>query len=214
MKRLIIGCLLAIMVTAVTATPGEADVVVFDFTFGEAASGDYAKVSMALVTGGTGMLSLNTPLRYVWNPDRSMSGETYSSDALVQSLNVDVYSGGTLAGQYSRSDFYGMILDLSLLNTVDLAYDQSLIGQGTANGPWGVYDPAVPVFTGDFQFWANTGSFAPSGTDSYTIITNEGTGVSMQLTQANVVPEPTTYVLLCLSLGVVGLVRRKFVKGE
>ena len=89
MKRLIIGCLLAIMVTAVTATPGEADVV-FDFTFTGASPGDYATVSMALGTGGTGMLSLNTPLRYVWNPDRSMSGETYSSDALVQSLNVDV----------------------------------------------------------------------------------------------------------------------------
>ncbi len=208
MKQLVIGCLLAIMLTAVSAAPGLADVV-FDFTFGEAASGDYATVSMALVTGGAGLLSLNTPLRYVWNPDRSITGETYSSDALVKTLNVDVYSGGSLVGQYSRGDFYGMILDLSLLTAVDLSFDQGLIGQATPNGPWGVYDPAIPVLTGDFQFYANVGSLAPSGIDYYTIATIGGTGVAMQLTQANVVPEPTTYALLCLSLGVVGLARRK-----
>ncbi len=102
-----------------------------------------------------------------------------------------------------------MILDLSLLNPVDLSHDQSLIGQDTANGPWGVYDSATPVYTGDFQFYANAESFAPSGIDSYTLATNGGTGVPMQLTQANVIPEPTTYLLLCLSLGVVGLVRRR-----
>ena len=107
-----------------------------------------------------------------------------------------------------------MILDLSLLNPVDLSHDQSLIGQDTANGPWGVYDSATPVYTGDFQFYANAESFAPSGIDSYTLATNEGTGVPMQLTQANVIPEPTTYLLLCLSLGVVGVVRRKIMKSE
>ncbi len=198
------------MVMAVTATPGEASVV-FDFTFSGVAPGDYARVSMALNSDGVGMLSLNSPLRYVWNPDRSMAGDgvIFSSDELVQTLNVDVYSNSILVGQYGRSDFYGMVLDLSLLNTVDLSHDQSLIGQATANGSWGVYDPAALVFTGDFQFWANVGSSAPSGIGSYTIATNEGTGVTMQLTQANVVPEPTTYLLLCLSLGAVGFARRQ-----
>ncbi len=208
MKRLVIGCLLALMATAVMASPGVASVN-FDFTFSGASPGNYATVNMTLESVGAGMLSLDTPGRYVWNPDRSIAGEIYSSDALVRTLNVDVYSGGTLAGQYSRGDFYGMILDLSLLNTVDLSTDQSLIGQATPNGPWGVYDSAAPVFTGDFQFYANTGSLAPSGIDSYTIATYEGNGVPLQLTQSSVVPEPTTYLLLCLSLGVVGVVRRK-----
>lgn len=211
MKRIIIACLLAILVTAAPVAADTAPVV-FNFTFtGIVETSNYATGTMVLNTGDVGLLAINFPGRYVWDPTRSTTGEIISSDNLVQTLNVSVFSNNTLVRQYTRDDFDIMILDIALLTTVDLSHDQILIGQGTPNGPWGVYDPENPTVTGDFQFFAHDGTTAPIGFDYYTIATDAGaeTGVSMQLTQFDVVPEPSTYVLLCLSLGVVGYARNK-----
>ena len=58
------------------------------------------------------------------------------------------------------------------------------------------------------QSWAASGLGYPSETNSLY-------GISEVLTaQTSAVPEPSTYALLCVSLGVIGYARKKMVKSE
>ena len=74
MKRIIIACLLAILVTAAPVAADTAPVV-FNFTFtGIVETSNYATGTMVLNTGDVGLLAINFPGRYVWDPTRSTTG--------------------------------------------------------------------------------------------------------------------------------------------
>lgn len=210
MKRIIFTCLMAILVTVAPALAGPSPVM-FAFTFTGSGTGNYVKGLMALnteVTPGdkSGLLNPFYPGLYVWDPTGEIGGP--SNDNLVQSLSLDVYNDSIRVGHFTRDNYYGMIFDIQYLLTVNLSYDQALIGQATATGSWG------SGTDGAFKLYAILDNSAPTSTDPYEIYTENGSGIPMQLTQFDVVPEPSTYVLLAISLGVVGYVRRKMVKCE
>lgn len=213
MKRTLLAGLMALLFAA---APAAASVKSFSFTFAGNGIDNHATA--------TGFITFDMAL--LLNPGRNVfdtsDGYVYTTGAhpygpnipgLVTALTVTVSDANYGNGTFNLFDFDGVLFDTSLKEGgVDLT--RELTTQWTVGGFWGTnvnVDKSNPPrsSTGDFQLFSPVTSDAPSGGNPYTL-------GDMTLTSfaPAAVPEPTTYVLLCISLGVVGFARRKLVNGE
>ncbi len=213
MKRI----LLALLLLIATALPAAASLITIDFTFLGSA---YAGGTNSAVVNGTiyfdSLLLSNPGLN-------TFDLTTPGGLAAVPYLTVTVTNstGGVGDGTFTRSDFSQVIFDTST-SGLNMAQWTQLVGQATSspsNNKWGTPDIIIPEsspprsYTGDFQLVAAAGSpTAPTGVSPFQLGTNGGNTDGVQLTSMFITPEPTTYLLLCLSLGMVGLARKKLSK--
>ena len=210
MKRIFLALLLLI----VTTIPAAASIISINFTFLGSAYTD--GVNSAVVTGTIGFDST-----LLSNPGyNSFDLTTPGGLAAVPYLTVTVSNSTDGNGTFTRSDFSQVIFDTSSV-ALNMAQWTELVGQTTGsptNKKWGTPD-LIPEttppgsYSGDFQLVAAAGSpSAPTGISPFQLGTFGAANDGVQLTSMFITPEPTTYVLLSLSLGVVGLARKKLKK--
>ncbi len=218
MKRIFLALLLLI----VTTIPAAASIISINFTFLGSAYTD--GVNSAVVTGTIGFDST-----LLSNPGyNSFDLTTPGGLAAVPYLTVTVSNstGGLGDGTFTRNDFSQVIFDTSTATYLtggglNMAQWTELVGQTTSSPnskTWGTPD-LIPEttppgsYSGDFQLVAAAGSpSAPTGISPFQLGTFGAANDGVQLTSMFITPEPTTYVLLSLSLGVVGLARKKLKK--
>ena len=212
--------------------------MIFNFSFSGASFGNGAG-AVGNVTIDMDKLTNNgvvQPGVYVWDPNTYYSQYGSHISGLITALDVTVTGAYTGNGTYHLSDFDALVFDISrfdALHPVNLT--TQLVGQAT-NSPggftWGQTDIITgtpdPVLstTGDFQIFASlpTGGgdpTAPTGVNPFQLATNGGainpvTGLPeyMQLNDFYATPEPSTYLLLAIALGVVGCARKNMTIGE
>ena len=215
MKRLMIVGLMAILYAA---SPAAASVQYFNFTYNPL--GVAGGTATATGTIGMEMSLLSTPGRYLYDPTSSYTNYGGSTVDFVSSLTVTVSGSNGADGTFTlnknnlaNSDYVAVLFDTSQGVNLgpELVGQPSYYDQTTSTWwNWGTdhqIDGAVvpQSYTGDFQIFSSDTSLAPYGSYPYQMAT--GAGEPMQL--SSFVPEPSTYALLCISLGVVGFVRRK-----
>lgn len=211
--------LIAVCLFMSTVAPAAASILSYNFTFdGSALVAPYdGFINSDKVTG-----SITFDTAYITTGLNTFSLGTTNGDAAVTALNVHVAYGGGGTADYTKSYFSSVIFDTSLLG-VDLT--KELVGQNAGDavyGPWGTRKgttSGVPVLsdTGDFELFAkdpNASGAAPFGAYPYMLATLGGTSNDSNYVQLTsfapaAVPEPTTYALLCISLGVVGFARKR-----
>lgn len=219
MNRLFIAaCLMAILVAA---SPAAASLMTFNFTFTGAAYGDNNAVATGDITFDSVLLTI--PGRYVYDPSSLYTNYGTHIPGLVTALNLTVTGSTDGDGTFSLSNYAAVVFDTSTLLAMDLT--KQLVGQATTSPTgkkWG-YSEIIPEsdpptsYTGDFQLFASSVIplpfvVAPSGIAPFQLGSNGAQGNDgMQLTSfvAVAVPEPTTYVLLALGLGIVGFARKR-----
>ncbi len=203
-----------------TVVPAAASVINYSFTFDGAAL--VAPFNDPLNSDKvTGNITFDTA--YLITGFNTFNLGAINGDAAVPSLNVHVAYGLGGTADYTKNYFSSVIFDTSILG-VDLT--RELVGQNAGNevnGPWGTLkgsSGSSPILsdTGDFEIFAvdpNASGAAPNGQYPYLLATLGGTSNDsnyVQLTSfapSSAVPEPTTYVLLTLALGVVGFARKR-----
>jgi hypothetical protein len=118
-------------------------------------------------------------------------------------LQLTVVGATSGNGTFQKSDF-GQIVWFTNGGTLNL--NQALIGQATANKPWGT---AFTGSAGDFNLFQASGSpSAPNGTD-YFELTPSGSSNRMRLVSFTPVPEPSGAALLLSGLAVAAGRRRR-----
>jgi PEP-CTERM motif len=205
-----------------TVAPAAASVINYCFTFdGAALVAPYdGLINSDKVTG-----NITFDTAYLITGFNTFNLGTINGDAAVPSLNVHVAYGGGGTADYTKNYFSTVIFDTSILG-VDLT--KELVGQNAGNevnGPWGTLKGSSgsnPILsdTGDFEIFAvdpNVTAAAPNGQYPYLLATLGGTSNDSNYVQLTsfapaTVPEPTTYVLLTLALGVVGFARKRMGK--
>lgn len=232
MKHLILTCLLVIL----AATPAAASQT-FRFTYSGQAYVDPYDGSTTLRTDtlvqgtmvlDTVYLNLNAPNN--WDPSRSIINTTvFADDRLVQSLTLEVATAGNPTASYSLAagDIGAVVLDLSQLELASLPVNVNLVGLPTTSGfDWGFVSPDVGVsgnsdgvptaaVNGNFAIFAPAGytGTGPTAIYPFQLGTDNGNGDPVQLTSFQATPEPSTCLLLAVSLGVVGYARKRMGKG-
>ncbi len=226
MQRILIITLMAILFTAASAAA--AGIVSFDFAFsgnGATARGIIGLDMELLTSLGPGRY-LYDPFRGSYSPSTGYDNYAASDANFVTSLTVSVNgsAGGNgtfdLTNDVATTDFVAVLFDFP----VAVNFTQNLVGQPSINGAWGANVP-IPIsgnpnpvpppqsYTGDFQFFAlDPAGVPPTGTEPYVV--TAGGGETMQLDSfvpsgAAAVPEPSTCLLLCFGLGILGAARRK-----
>ena len=214
MKRLLSACLLTILLAA---APAAASLLTYDFTFagnGASATGSIT-FDMALLTN-PGRNVFDTSADLVYTTGEHPYGT--NTPGLVTALSVIVSGASDGNGPFTLSDFDGVLFDTSTAG-LNLNPNQQLVGQsvvtGYGTGVWGTpvnIDGSNPrqSWTGDFQLFSPASSPAPYGSNPFEMTTAGGEAMLLtSMIAVNTVPEPSTYALLCISLGVVGFARRK-----
>ena len=216
MKNLPSLCLITLLAAAQPAWAGNLS---FNFSF----SGMDYDGNNALATGSITFddTKLANPGRNLWDPNNLYSSYGTATAGLVTGLSVTVTgsTGGLGDGTFSLADFDAVLFDTS---STALNLGQQLIGQATSspNGKtWGQDDPKDPLpspaafYTGDFQLFAKAGSAAPYGLYPFQVGTNGGNDDGMQLVSfapdTSSVPEPASFALVGLGLGLMGWVKRR-----
>ena len=223
MKRILIAGLMAILFTA---APAAASIMYFNFTF--VPLGVAGGTATAQGTIGLEMSLLTAPGRYLYDPTTLYQSYGGTTADFVSSLTVTVNGSDGGNGTFTlnksdlvTSDYVAVLFDVAQ----GVNFNQGLIGQQSyydlASSTWwnwgtdhqvsfeGENPPPPQSYTGDFQIFSLDSSLAPYGIYPYQMAT--GGGEPMQLTSFGpaAVPEPSTYALLCIALGVVGFARRK-----
>ena len=216
MKNLHRLCFIALLAAVNPAWAGNLS---FNFSF----SGMDYDGNNALATGSITFddTKLANPGRNLWDPNNLYSSYGTATAGLVTGLSVTVTgsTGGLGDGTFSLADFDAVLFDTS---STALNLGQQLIGQATSspNGKtWGQDDPKDPLpspaafYTGDFQLFAKAGSAAPYGLYPFQVGTNGGNDDGMQLVSfapdTSSVPEPASFALVGLGLGLMGWVKRR-----
>ena len=211
MKNLHSLCLIALLAAVNPVWAGD---MTFVFSFSGAA---YDPVNTAVATGTIifDSTKLVNPGRNLWDPNNLYPGYGTATAGLVTGLSVTVTgsTGGLGDGNFNLADFDAVLFDTSTI-ALDLA--KQLIGQATSspNGKtWGQDDPVNPLpspaafYTGDFQLFAKAGSAAPYGIYPFQVGTNGGNNDGMQLVSF-VVPEPSSFALFGLGLGLLAYAKK------
>jgi hypothetical protein len=213
MKRIILALLLLIT----TTIPAAASIITMDFTFLGSAYSDPSNTTVISGTIWFDSLSLTNPGYH----DFDLTTPSGLTAVPFLTVTVSNATDGVANGVFTRNDFSNVIFDTSNI-ALNLSQWTQLVGQTTSSttgGTWGTpeltADALAPVTsaTGDFQLIARaTSPTAPTGISAFQLGTNGGSNQGVQLTSMFITPEPTTYLLLCLSLGVVGIARKKLSK--
>ena len=213
MKNLPSLCLITLLAAAQPAWAGNLS---FNFSF----SGMDYDGNNALATGSITFddTKLANPGRNLWDPNNLYPGYGTATAGLVTGLSVTVTgsTGGLGDGNFNLADFDAVLFDTS---TIALNLGKQLIGQATSspNGKtWGQDDPVNPLpspaafYTGDFQLFAKAGSAAPYGIYPFQVGTNGGNDDGMQLVSfaSASIPEPSTFLLVGLGLGVLAYAKK------
>jgi hypothetical protein len=221
MKHLLNALFVALLAAS---APALADPIAFAFTFSGA---DYTPGPNSALAKGTitfDSTKLGNPNRNVWDVS---SGFVYSSGTapygtnipgLVTALNVTVTgsTGGVGDGIFTLADYEAMVFDTS---STALNLGKELNGQTTSSpggktwgqdDPIGSSDPAAS-YTGDFQIFSVSASFAPSGVYPFQLATYGGDYLQLVsfAPATSSVPEPGSFALFGLGLAVMGWVRRR-----
>jgi hypothetical protein len=212
MKTLHSLCLITLLAAA---QPAWASNISFNFSFSGAAYGGNTALANGTITFDDTKLA--NPGRNLWDPNNLYSSYGTATAGLVTGLSVTVtgLTGGLGDGTFNLTDFDAVLFDTSTI-ALDLA--KQLMGQATSspNGKtWGQDDPITlsnpPAFyTGDFQLFAKTGSAAPYGIYPFQVGTNGGNDDGMQLVSfaPASLPEPSTFLLVGLGLGVLAFAKK------
>jgi hypothetical protein len=233
MKRLLITALLLF----VTAAPALALPYTFEFTFSGAAfnptvdPGPLKTVNDAVAKG---YISIESSA--IVNPGYKEFDRGNDTFGAILDLYVTVTNttNGLGNGTFTLANFTKVIFDtgsfsLTPLDLTKPLFDQVVYNDGSKEYTWGQYvgvDGSDPPrsFTGDFEIFASDGtllpySTGPTGSSPFVLATNNGVlgpnnefPDGIQLTSFSMVPEPSTFTLLCLSLGVVGFARKRMPK--
>ena len=211
--------ILGFMVILFAAAPAVASVSYFNFAY--TPLGVAGGTATATGTIGLEMSLLTAPGRYLYDPTGNYTNYNGITADFVSSLTVTVSGSAGGNGTFTlnrsdlpNSDFVAVLFDTSqgVNFGQELVRQPSYYDQTTSTWwNWGTdhqidFAPVPQSYTGDFQiFSSDTSLLAPYGIYPYQMAT--GAGEPMQL--SSFVPEPSTYALLCISLGVVGFVRRK-----
>ena len=124
-------------------------------------------------------------------------------------ITVTGSSQSSYNNTFSLSNYGDFVLDT---NGGTLDFAKSLIGQQTSNPPnpqpWGTAANGA----GSFTLFAKPASFAPTSQNSF-VMQISNSNEKVQLTEMGpataAVPEPSTYLLLTIALGVVGYTRKR-----
>jgi hypothetical protein len=131
----------------------------------------------------------------------SFSGPTFLST--FQSFQITVSGASSGNGVFTTSDFSAIFLNTSG-GTLD--FNSELMGQSTPSGAWGT--GAYPTNVGDFNlFSSGVNPLTPNGSSIFTLIS--GGAEQMLLTSFAPIPEPSSWMMGCLALGVNLLIRRR-----
>lgn len=123
----------------------------------------------------------------------------FSGASALSALSITVTGSSGGNGTFGLSDF-GTFFINTAGGTLDM--NREWFGQATPGGSWG--SDAV----GDLNMFSSGASVnAPSGASIFTLVTAGGD--SIRLTSVTPVPEPETYAMLLLGLGVVGAISRR-----
>ncbi len=219
---------IAFFAMLLAASPATAGIKLFHFAFSGIGNGNDVKATgsisleMDLVNPGLNFLD-----RTETGPGTGIYFNDYgaSTPGLVTALTITVSgsSDPTANGTFHLENFDAVLFDIGA--GVDL--NQELVGQTsyldslTGAQTWGsnyvIYGSStVRSYTGDFQLFSPADSPAPFGFSSpFQLMT--GGLEAMNLTSfgaPEVVPEPSTSVLLVIALGAVGYARKKLLKRE
>ena len=201
--------LLTLTLTLVIAPASYASLMVLDMTGG---SLDGATLLNGNALGVTGQ-DFDFTLHVVFDSTPITTiGTSFAWFAATTSLTLKTFSGDvTLHGTVPVS-LGAMVLGPTTLYAAAIAPNgdfQNNYISGISSAPTPVFDPLNPtptVLVSDTTYAQGTLVF---GGDTLSNLGGGTKGLTAQVSNASAVPEPSTYALLCISLGVVGYARRK-----
>lgn len=152
--------------------------------------------------GASAVATFTLDTSQITNPGfSSFSGASFLST--FQNFQITVTNASAGNGVYTTSDYGTIFLNTS---TGTLDFNSELVGQSTPSGAWG--SDAFPTTVGDFNFFSTgVNPLAPSGATIFTLFT--GGSESMLLTSFAPIPEPNTWVMGLLAMGVAPLMIRR-----
>jgi PEP-CTERM motif len=228
-KYVILSLVVAVLVSFTVATPAHSSIMYFDSTgnpyygnigfgkfeqavvFQTGASGPFTigDLKLGMRTYATGTYTFTVGLKAVDGSNNPTGAFLTSTPLSTGSLTanpsgptnalLDFTSLGSL-GTYSMAanTKYAFVVGLS---------GASALGWGAASGTFPTPDPT-------YGFSVLNPNVATDDGANWSTLFGPFTSYDMAIGPATAVPEPSTYALLCISLGVVGFVRKKMVKSE
>ena len=202
------GTGLLLLAAATLASPASAQTKTFDLTYSGASFGD-AAVATGYVTIDESLLNNPGATEQINSPFVTAFSLTISGASSGNGTFTFADFNGSTQGPFNPSggfflDTHGGTLDLS----------QQLIGQPTTGDPYG-----TPSGNGgDFNVFENAAGVAagaPTGSNFFTITTNNRNGDALQLTSFAPAPVPESSstvslgLMLALGLGGVAVARRR-----
>lgn len=177
MKHSLFKTALITLCLATGATEAQANLLSFNI--------DYSGVSFGNTAEAHGIITIDDQLL----PNPGSNFLSLGAGQAITALTLTVSNASSGNGTFQTSDFDFVSWD-SAGETLDLS--QQLIGQWTTGGAWGT-GGAWNNTTGEFNFYATAGSFAPTSYGHFTLATNNdvfGGGDLIKLTSIRPVPVP------------------------
>ena len=186
MKLVRTGALAAmLMVGAVTSAP--ADAATFLFTFSGTSLGNNAQATGSFDIADSALATISTGVT-----------PSYGS---VSNLAMTVSGAGAGNGVFSTGNFSTFLF----YSPFTLDFGKELVGQKVGSGA------AFGQGAGDFNLFSSI-AHNPNGYSRFTLAADRGLGSKMTLTSlisTTAVPEPATWAMMILGLGLIGYAARR-----